>query len=122
MERQLATEYQTGLLRKTNPLLNRLYTADVTDITRLSILSGGRFKRLTHMNPVNERYNDASDQILASISVDAQQICGTLAAGPFAIIAPMDLGGGSRSVLTLDAQGSLAVFVGYKPCAAPPDK
>lgn len=122
MERSLATEYQIGLLRKTNSVLNHFHTMDATDFTRLNMFSGGRFKRLTHMKPVDERYYDPSDQILASISVDAQQICGTLAVGPFAVIAPMDLGGGSRSNLTLDAQGSLAVFVGYKPCAAPPDK
>ena len=74
------------------------------------------------MYPADNRYNDASDQVLAPIRVDARQICETLGAGPFAIIAPMDLGGGSRSLLTLDAQGFLAVFIGYKPCAEPPVK
>jgi hypothetical protein len=123
MERGLATEYATGLLQKTNTALNHFYTVEATECTRLSILSGGRFKRLTHMNPVEEYYyNDVTDQILAPISVDARQICNTLAVSPFAVIAPMDLGGGSRSVLTLDERGFLAVFVGYKPCAAPPVK
>jgi hypothetical protein len=122
MERGLATEFQTGLLRKTNAALCHFYMTDATECTRLSVLSGGRFKRLTHMNPMDEYYNDATDQILAPISVDAQQICNTLAMGPFAVIPPIDLGGGSRSILTLDARGFLAVFVGYKPCAAPPVK
>ena len=122
MERSLATEYQTGRLRKTNSVLNHFRTVDPTECTHLNILSGGRFKRLTHMNPVDERYNDATDQVLAPISVDARQICETLAIGPFAVIAPMDLKSGSRSTLTLDERGWLAVFVGYKPCAAPPKK
>ena len=122
MERSLALEYEKGLLRKTNTVLNRFYAVDATDYTRLSVLSGGRFKRLTHMNPVDEYYHDLTDQVLAPISVDARQICDTLAVGPFAVIAPMDLGGGSRSVLTFDEHGFLAVFVGYKPCAAPPVK
>jgi hypothetical protein len=122
MERSLAMEYQTGLLRKTNSVHGRFHTIDATDCTRLSCLSGGRFKRLTQMRPVDERYNDVSDQVLEPIAVDARQICQTLAVGPFAVIAPMDLRGGSRPILTLDAQGLLAVFVGYKPCASPPDK
>jgi hypothetical protein len=122
MERDLATEYQTGLVRKTNDALHHFCIVEATEGTRLSILSGGRFKRLTHMNPVDEYYNDITDQILQPISVDARQICNTLAVSPFAVIAPMDVGGGSRSALTLDERGFLAVFVGYKPCAAPPVK
>lgn len=122
MERSLAREYQTGLLRKTNSNLNHFHTTDATDRTRLSLLSGGRFKRSTIMYPMDNRYNDASDQVLAPIRVDARQICETLGVGPFAVIAPMDLRGSSRSLLTLDSRGRLAVFLGYKPCAEPPVK
>jgi hypothetical protein len=125
MERTLAMHYRTGLLRKTNKDLKDQHLGDTSEYTRLSVLSGGRFKRLTvmQMNVVDAvHYNDNSDHILAPIKVDARQICETLAVGPFAVIAPMDLGGGSRSTLTLDAQGFLAVFLGYKPCASPPDK
>jgi len=123
MERGLATEYQTGLLRKTTDYIYHFRIIEDTERTGLSILSGRRLRRVTHCKtPVDARYNDPTDLVLAPITVDAQQICNTLALGPFAVIAPMDLRGGSRSVLTLDAQGFLAVFLGYKPCAEPPVK
>ena len=124
MERALATEYQSGLFRKTDPDLYQFGTVEVTETTCLSLLSGRRFKKLAHMsNPMlNGYYNDATDLVLAPLSVDAEQICDTLANTPFAIIAPMDLEGGSQPALTLDKRGLLAVFVGYTPCAEPPVK
>jgi hypothetical protein len=126
MELALAREYSTGRLRMTNPeFIGWTVETGATALTRSSLLSGGRIKKLLHFTvdaSLTERYEDASDEILAPIKVDGEQLRRTLSRGPFAVIPPMDLKGGNQSVLTFDEQGWLAVFVGYQPCGIPPAK
>jgi hypothetical protein len=126
MELALAREYSTGRLRMTNPeFIGWTVGTEATALTRSSLLSGGRITMLLHFTvdaSVTERYGDPSDEILAPIDVDVEQLRRTLSRGPFAVIPPMDLNGGNQSVLTFDERGWLAVFVGYKPCGMPPAK
>jgi hypothetical protein len=126
MELALAREYSTGRLRMTNPeFIGWTVRTEATALTRPSLLSGRRIKMLLHFRfdpSVSERYGDPSDEILAPIDVDVEQLRRTLSRGPFAVIPPMDLNGGKQSVLTFDERGWLAVFVGYQPCGIPPAK
>ena len=126
MELALAREYSTGRLRMTNPeFIGWTVGTEATALTRSSLLSGGRIKMLLHFTvdaSLTERYEDPSDEILAPIDVDGEQLRRTLSRGPFAVIPPMDLNGAKQPVLTFDEQGWLAVFVGYLPCGIPPAK
>jgi hypothetical protein len=124
MEQGLASEYSTGRLRMTNPVCYRLTpdSGKPTDLTRLAILSGGRFSKLLHFSAnlgVTECYDDPSDELLIPPPVDINQLCARLPPGVFGIVSPTDLKGGNTSVLTLDERGWLAVFVGYQACGAP---
>ena len=126
MECGLANEYANGRLRMTNPICPRMPNIQQsTDLKRLALVSGGKFKKLVSLTVtpgISEKYNDISDELLTLFDVDVKQLCTQLSAGPFAIISPMDLNGGNTSVLTFDERSWLAVFVGYQPCGVPPKK
>lgn len=128
MEKTLAYEYTKGVLRMTHPISLHL-SLDFNGIGLLTWLNNllvGTFRRVTYFkgnSTGTERYRDGSDETLNPVgSVNLEKICDGLRSTPLAVRAPMDLSGGSRETLTIDASGNLAVFIGYTPCALPPDK